>query len=117
MTYLLTLDFAPLSLAVTNGTLQLNQAPAGQAKLDWTTDESANGVPFTLGVAATVSLVVSGDASIEFADLLTVEGSCMLTQFDLGATAYSGLLGAGATGLALELSASGATAGRACSTG
>ena len=102
------LDFAPITLAVTNGSLLLNQAPVGQAKLDWSADQTANGVPFALSTQTAptwqqLSLHVEGSASIEFAGLLTVAGTFVLDQFEITADSYGGVIAAGSTGLALQL--------------
>ena len=96
-------------MAVTNGTLIVNQAPVGQTKINWGTQ---TGLPTTIDFStdvtdpavdwATTSLQVSGNASIDLVGLLTVEGTFSLTQFDADPVAF----GAGATGLALTLSAS-----------
>src|SRR4029077_7307291 len=107
--------FAPLELSVTGGSLKLNQAPVGQQKLDWSLAEAqlGAGVPFSLAVPSTLSLHVEGNAKIAFAELLKIEGSFALDQFDvlLPATPDAGYaqLGAGATGLALQLQISGGT--------
>ena len=102
------LDFAPLSLAVTDGTLLLNQAPAGETKLDWASMGLLfAGVPFVLSDTvdwANTNLRVSGDAAIDFDGLLSVEGNFVLDQF---AITDDGLIGAGATGLALQLTVNG----------
>src|SRR5690606_18185061 len=96
--------FGPLTMAVTNGRLILNQAPAGQSLQDWTVAavSTASGITFDADLAGSISLQVSGNASIDLVGLLTVEGSFELTQFDASST----FAGAGATGLALTLSAS-----------
>ena len=99
------LEFAPLTLAVTNGTLTLNQAADGEAKLDWSdaATRTAIGSPFDLSVSDTVNFSVSGNAVIDVDGLLTVSGSFALSQFDV---VSSTLLGSAATGLALQLQVS-----------
>src|SRR4029079_18429822 len=71
------LEFAPLTLAVTEGSLKLNSATGlGVAKLDCDSLTFApfdhNGLPFGLDIDHALSLHVEGDASIEFEGLLTV---------------------------------------------
>src|SRR4029079_14250061 len=74
------LEFAPLTLAVTDGVLRLNSVSGvGAAKLDWATlttpaGATHNGLPFGLDIADTLSLHVEGQASIELARLLYVPG-------------------------------------------
>src|SRR5262245_42211201 len=101
-----TLDFPPLSLAVTEGQLQLNSATGvGVTKLDWATITAAE-LPVVLDIAAADSLHVEGNASIEFAGLLTVTGSFELDQVDIVDTDLREDVGACATALALSLTAS-----------
>ena len=50
---------------------------------------------------------MSGDASVEFAGLLTVDGSFALSEFDASAGTDAATVGVGATGLELALSVSG----------
>src|SRR6185437_10636342 len=110
------LEFPPLTLAVTDGQLQLNAATGvGATKLDWATLTVAaspstdpadhNGLPFGLNIAATRSLHVEGNASIEFEGLLTVTGSFSLDQLDVADADLTAVVGTGATALALTLTA------------
>ena len=100
------LAFGPLTLQVTNGSLIVNQAPLGQTRCtDFTVAaiETLAGVDFTAPTLnGTISLQVSGTASVDLVGLLTVTGGFTLTEFDASTT----FAGAGATGLALELTAS-----------
>src|SRR5689334_4461559 len=99
------LDFAPLSLAVTNGVLRINQAPVGQSRVNWST---VSGLPssihFSSNLTNTVALHVEGNAAIDVVGLLTINGSFALDQFDASSLTFAG---AGATGLALRLQLSG----------
>src|SRR5205823_245656 len=102
------LEFAPLTLAVTEGALRLNSATGvGVAKLDWAsltyTPADHNGLPFGLNIGSALSLHVEGNASIEFAGLLTVTGSFSLDQLDVTDTDLTAVVGTGATALALTL--------------
>src|SRR6185503_5240414 len=106
------LEFAPLTLAVTAGTLQLNSVTGvGASKLDWATlttpaGASHNGLPFGLAIGSDLSLHVAGQASIEFAGLLTVQGGFELDQLDVIDPDLTAVVGSGATALALTLTAS-----------
>ena len=102
---------------MTNGRLKLNQKPVGQDKLDWaaiTVDNNTAGFGFALNVDADTSLEVSGDATIDFDGLLSVQGSFLLTQFDL---TDDTIVGAGATALSLQLSVSDEVGGAASASG
>ena len=106
------LELAPLSLAVTNGTLQFNQAPTGEDKLDWSSsDLPLAGLPSTLSDTidwANTDLSVSGDVVVDFDGLFNVGGNFTLEQFDV---TNDTLVGAGATGLALQLTVNGDASG------
>src|SRR4029078_2240137 len=102
------LEFAPLTLTVTEGSLKLNSATgSGVAKLDWDsltfTPSGHNGLPFGLDIDHSLSLHVEGNASIELAGLLTVLGAFTLDQVTL--TGADALVGAGAEALALSMTA------------
>ena len=61
-----------LNLAVTGGTLQLNRAGGGAAKLNWTTFTPAGmTIPFTLPIDDTIDLTVGGRLSGDFFGLLS----------------------------------------------
>ena len=93
------LDFAPVSLAVTNGELTLNQA-TGAAKVNWSTINGG-----TVNVLDTVDLSVSGDATINFDGLLSVDGSFTLTQQDAANLSGAPAEFTGAKALVLSLTA------------
>ncbi|MCP4973845.1 MAG: hypothetical protein GY914_09265, partial [Prochlorococcus sp.] len=104
------LNFAPVSLAVTNGELKLNQA-TGADRVDWSAisidlDSDPATAAFNVDVNADVDLSVSGDAAISFDDLLTVDGSFTLVQQDADAGNVTGAPAefAGAKALILNLS-------------
>ena len=68
-------DLNSLNIEVSNGSLLLNQGPEGETKLDWSSaDVTAGGAPFALstlpeGDWTSISLYVTGDASVAFGDL------------------------------------------------
>ena len=83
------LAFGPLTLQVTNGSLIVNQAPLGQTRQDFTVAaiETLAGVDFTAPTLnGTISLQVSGTASVDLVGLLTVTGGFTLTEFDASTT-------------------------------
>ena len=96
------LAFAPLTVKVSNGSLAINDA-TNTTKVSWVNATTAYGLPFDLAtVDADVNLIVSGDASIEFDGLLTVEGSFTLTQQDIDPLVTTAF-GADATATTLDL--------------
>src|SRR4051794_17066398 len=109
------LAFGPLTLKVCGGPWAPNQAPLAQTPLDSTTGAVAAALPagtafsgssFT-GGASGVTLHVAGSASIDLVGLLTIQGNFTLDQFNVTAAPF----GAGASGLALKLTASAAAPG------
>src|SRR4029079_14905550 len=100
-----------LTLAVTEGALQLNSVSGvGASKLDWATlttpaGATHNGLPFGLDIGSDLSLHVEGQASIEFAGLLTVNGGFELDQLDVTDPDLTAVVGTGATALELRLTA------------
>src|SRR5262249_59846002 len=116
------LESPPLTLAVTDGQLQLNSAAGvGASKLNWatltaasdpSTDPAAHhGLPFGLNIGPALSLHVQGNAAITFTGLLTVSGSFALDQLDVTDDLLKAQVGAGATAVALTLTAAGAGGG------
>src|SRR4029079_8061178 len=116
----LTIALAPLSLAVTDGTLKLNQATGvGVSKLDWDSFTAAtdvrtdpavrHGLPFALDIDRTLDLHLSGNASIDLAGLLTIDGTFSLDKITL--TGADAIVGSGAQALALHLTAAASASG------
>ena len=96
------LDFAPVSLAVTNGTLILNQASDG-TKVNWS--NITVGTTTLTTVTDQIDLSVSGDASLDVDGLLSIDVSFALSQQAAPATPF----GADAKAIVLNLSSANGT--------
>src|SRR6185436_7610871 len=89
----LVLEFAPLTLAVTDGNLKLNSVTGvGVAKLDWATLTVAsnpstdpadhNGLPFGLDIAQAVTFHLDGNVAFDLAGFVAVVAHFELSKYE-----------------------------------
>src|SRR5262249_32678533 len=109
----LSLAVDPLSLSLSNGELQLNQASGGAQKLDWTHFVKSDGIALpTLGFTNSLDLHVAGTATVSLPGVFTATGTGSLDAGQVsGADSTTPQTLADAQAVALTLDTSAAAGG------